>query len=133
VMQADPRYDDVLLDVYDALAARIDHGVSAGIARDKIMIDPGIGFGKTQAHNLALLQRLSLFHSLGCPILLGASRKRFVGTIGQADDPAQRMPGSVAVALAGIAQGVQMLRVHDVGETRQAMRLWSAVTVGDQP
>jgi dihydropteroate synthase len=133
VMQADPRYDDVLLDVYDALAARIDHAVSAGIARDKIMIDPGIGFGKTQAHNLALLQRLSLFHSLGCPILLGASRKRFVGTIGQADDPAQRMPGSVAVALAGIAQGVQMLRVHDVGETRQAMRLWSAVTVGDQP
>jgi dihydropteroate synthase len=133
VMQADPRYDDVLLDVYDALAARIDNAIAVGIARDKIMIDPGIGFGKTQAHNLALLQRLSLFHSLGCPILLGASRKRFIGTIGQADDPARRMPGSVAVALAGIAQGVQMLRVHDVGETRQAMRLWSAVTVGDQP
>jgi dihydropteroate synthase len=132
-MQANPHYDDVVLDVYDWLAARIDAAVAAGIARDQIAIDPGIGFGKTAAHNLALLQRLSLFHTLGCPILLGASRKRFIGTIGGADDPQARMPGSVAVALAGIAQGVQMLRVHDVDETRQAMRLWFAVTMGDQP
>lgn len=129
-MQADPRYDDVLLDVYDWLAARIDTAMAAGIARSRIAIDPGIGFGKTVAHNLALLQRLSLFHALGCPILLGASRKRFIGTIGQADDPQARMPGSVAVALAGIAQGVQMIRVHDVAETRQAMRLWFAVNGG---
>jgi dihydropteroate synthase len=132
-MQADPRYDDVLLDVYDWLAARIDVAVAAGIKRERIAIDPGIGFGKTTAHNLALLQRLSLFHALGCPILLGASRKRFIGTIGQADDPQARMPGSVAVALAGIAQGVQMIRVHDVSETRQAMRVWMAVNKGATP
>jgi dihydropteroate synthase len=132
-MQDDPHYDDVLLDVYDWLAARIAAAVAAGIARDRIAIDPGIGFGKTTAHNLALLQRLSLFHALGQPILLGASRKRFIGTIGQADDPQARMPGSVAVALAGIAQGVQMVRVHDVVETRQALRLWFAVSRGEEP
>ncbi|MGL4320985.1 MAG: dihydropteroate synthase [Paracoccaceae bacterium] len=131
-MQAEPRYDDVLLDVYDWLAERVAVAEAAGIARHRIAIDPGIGFGKTVAHNLALLQRLSLFHALGCPVMLGASRKRFIGTIGQAGDAQARMPGSVAVALAGIAQGVQMLRVHDVGETRQAMRLWHAVTMGDQ-
>ncbi|MCU0802591.1 MAG: dihydropteroate synthase [Rhodobacteraceae bacterium] len=132
-MQDDPHYDDVLLDVYDWLAARIAAAVAAGIARDRIAIDPGIGFGKSAAHNLALLRRLSLFHALGHPILLGASRKRFIGTIGQADDPQARMPGSVAVALAGIAQGVQMVRVHDVVETRQALRLWFAVSRGEEP
>ena len=132
-MQADPRYDDVLLDVYDWLAARIAVAEGAGIARNRIAIDPGIGFGKTVPHNLALLQRLSLFHSLGCPVLLGASRKRFIGTISRADAADARMPGSVAVALAGIAQGVQMIRVHDVSETRQAMRLWFAVTKGAAP
>jgi dihydropteroate synthase len=132
-MQADPRYDDVLLDVYDVLAFRIDAAVAAGIARDRITIDPGIGFGKTLAHNLALLQRLSLFHSLGCPILLGASRKRFIGTISGTDAPDARMPGSLAVALAGIAQGVQMVRVHDVAETRAALALWLAVNGGAYP
>ena len=132
-MQANPHYDDVLLDVYDWLSARIDAAVAAGIARSRIAIDPGIGFGKTVGHNLALLQRLSLFHALGCPVLLGASRKRFIGTIGEADAADARMPGSVAVALAGMAQGVQMIRVHDVAETRQAMRLWFAVMRGDVP
>jgi dihydropteroate synthase len=132
-MQADPRYDDVLLDVYDFLSARIDAAMAAGIARDRIAIDPGIGFGKTVTHNLVLLQRLSLFHSLGCPVLLGVSRKRFIGTISGTDEPDARMPGSVAVALAGIAQGVQMVRVHDVAETRAALALWQAVTRGDYP
>jgi dihydropteroate synthase len=133
VMQADPRYDDVLLDVYDFLAARIEVAVAAGIARSRIAVDPGIGFGKTVAHNLALLQRLSLFHSLGCPILLGASRKRFIGTISGAEAPDARMPGSLAVALAGVAQGVQMIRVHDVAETRAALALWQAVNGGTYP
>ncbi len=132
-MQADPRYDDVLLDVYDFLAARIDAAVAAGVARNRIAIDPGIGFGKTITHNLALLQRISLFHSLGCPILLGASRKRFIGTISSTDTPDARMPGSLAVALAGVAQGVQMVRVHDVAETRAALALWQAVTKGEDP
>jgi dihydropteroate synthase len=128
-MQADPRYDDVLLDVYDFLAERIAVAVKAGIARDRIAVDPGIGFGKTMTHNLALLQRISLFHSLGCPILLGASRKKFIATI--AGEP--RLAGSLAVALAGVAQGVQMLRVHDVDETIAAIALWQAVRQGQQP
>jgi dihydropteroate synthase len=127
-MQDDPRYDDVVLDVYDYLAERIDLAVTAGIARQRIIVDPGIGFGKTLAHNLALLERLSLFHGLGCPVLLGVSRKRFIGTVGQEADADQRAPGSMAVALAGVMQGAQILRVHDVGMTRQALRLWQAVT-----
>ena len=130
-MQDDPQYDDVLLDVYDALAARLDVAIAAGIARDRLAIDPGIGFGKTLAHNLALLARLSLFHNLGVPVLLGASRKRFIGTLGAEADAAKRMPGSLAVALAGVAQGMQMIRVHDVAQTRQALSLWRAATKGE--
>jgi dihydropteroate synthase len=129
-MQDDPRYDDVLLDVYDALAERLAVAVAAGIPRDRLSVDPGIGFGKTLEHNLALLARLSLFHNLGVPVLLGASRKRFIGTIGAEAEAARRMPGSLAVALAGVAQGMQMIRVHDVAETRQALRLWQAATRG---
>jgi dihydropteroate synthase len=129
-MQADPQYDDVLLDVFDFLAARVAVAEAAGIARDRIAVDPGIGFGKTLQHNLTLLNRLSLFHDLGLPVLLGASRKRFIGTIGAEAEAARRMPGSLAVALAGVAQGMQMIRVHDVAETRQALSLWQAVTKG---
>ncbi len=130
-MQDDPRYGDVLLDVFDALAARVAAAEAAGIARARIAIDPGIGFGKTLEHNLALLNRLSLFHDLGLPVLLGASRKRFIGTIGAEAEAAKRMPGSLAVALHGLSQGVQMIRVHDVTETRQAVNLWQAVTKGE--
>ena len=130
-MQNEPEYGDVLLDVYDALAARLAEAMAAGIPRDRLAIDPGIGFGKTLAHNLALLARLSLFHDLGVPVLLGASRKRFIGTLGAEADAAKRMPGSLAVALAGVAQGAQMIRVHDVAETRQALSLWRAATTGE--
>jgi dihydropteroate synthase len=126
-MQDNPLYADVLLDVYDALAQRLARAEALGIDRARIMLDPGIGFGKTQAHNLALLRGLSLFHGLGCPILLGTSRKRFIGTIGGASNPQDRAPGSIATALAGVAQGVQVLRVHDVAETRQALRIWQAL------
>lgn len=129
-MQADPHYDDVLLDVYDALAARLADAEAAGIPRDKLAIDPGIGFGKTLQHNLTLLARLSLFHNLGVPVLLGASRKRFIGTISAEADAQKRLPGSLAVAMAGVAQGMQMIRVHDVSETRQALSLWQAATTG---
>ena len=125
-MQDDPRYGDVLLDVYDGLAARLARAEALGIDRGRIMLDPGIGFGKTQAHNLTLLRGLSLFHGLGCPILLGTSRKRFIGAIGRAE-PQDRAPGSIATALQGVAQGVQVIRVHDVAETRQALRLWQAM------
>lgn len=126
-MQDDPGYADVLLDVYDALAARLARAEALGIDRARIVLDPGIGFGKTLAHNLALLRGLSLFHGLGCPLLLGTSRKRFIGSIGKASEPRDRAPGSIATALAGVAQGVQILRVHDVAETRQALRLWQAL------
>lgn len=127
-MQDDPRYEDVLLDVYDFLNERIAAAEAAGIARERVMVDPGIGFGKTAEHNLALIRRLSLFHDLGVPILLGASRKRFIGAIGREGVAERRVAGSVAVALAGVAQGAQVMRVHDVAETRQALRLWQAVT-----
>ena len=131
-MQDDPRYDDVLLDVFDFLKGRIAVAEAAGIPRARIMVDPGIGFGKTAAHNLTLIRGLSLFHDLGVPVLLGASRKRFIGTIGGEEQADRRMPGSVAVALAGAAQGPQVLRVHDVAETRQALRLWQAVNGVDE-
>lgn len=130
-MQRDPRYDDVLLDVLDHLEDRIAAAEAAGIPRRRIVIDPGIGFGKTQEHNLALLARLSAFHDLGCALLLGASRKRFIGTIGGTGGAEGRGPGSLAVALAAAAQGVHFLRVHDVAETRQALALWRAATTGE--
>lgn len=125
-MQDDPRYTDVLLDVYDHLAARVAAAEAAGIARARIVVDPGIGFGKRLEHNLALLGRLSLFHGLGCPVLLGVSRKRFIGTIGEAEVAAERMPGSLALAVLAAGQGVQLLRVHDARETRQGLRLAAA-------
>lgn len=129
-MQDAPTYGDVLLDVFDFLAARIDALEDIGIPRGQIIADPGIGFGKTLDHNLALLSRLSLFHGLGVPILLGASRKRFIGTVGGAQEASERMPGSLAVALAALKHGTQIVRVHDVPETAQAIALWQAVVAG---
>ena len=129
-MQQAPHYEDVLLDVYDFIAEKVAEAEGAGIPRDRIMVDPGIGFGKTLQHNLTLLRNLGLFHALGCPILLGVSRKKFVGQIGGEAEARRRVPGSVAVALTGVAQGAQILRVHDVWDTRQALALWQSVTVG---
>lgn len=126
-MQQHARYDDVVAEVHDHLAERMEAAASAGIAPSRMIVDPGIGFGKVLAHNIALLQALSLFHGLGAPLLLGASRKRFIGTLGGAEEAAARMPGSLAVALHGAAQGVHILRVHDTAETRQALGLWSAL------
>lgn len=127
-MQDAPAYGDVLLDVYDFLEERVTALEAAGLSRAQMIVDPGIGFGKTQAYNLALLKGLSLFHGLGCAVLLGVSRKGFIGKIGHAPDAKTRAPGSIAVGLAAAAQGVQILRVHDVAETKQALRLWGAVT-----
>lgn len=132
VMQAAPRYEDVVLDVYDYLAGRVAEAEAGGIARARILVDPGIGFGKTLAHNLALIRALSLFHGLGCVVLLGVSRKRFIGTIGEAEAADARAPGTLAITLAGLAQGVQLHRVHDVAEVVQGVRLWQAVTMGYQ-
>ncbi len=123
-MQADPRYGDVLIDVYDWLEARIAAAVDAGIARDKILIDPGFGFGKTVAHNLALMNGLALFHSLGCPLIVGASRKRTIGALSNEVPADQRLGGSIAFALKAIEQGAQIVRVHDVVETVQSLKIW---------
>ncbi|WP_376744403.1 dihydropteroate synthase [Marimonas arenosa] len=129
-MQDDPRYDDVLLDVYDFLAGQVAMLEELGLPRDRIVVDPGIGFGKTVAHNLTLLRGIALFHGLGCPVLLGASRKGFIGKLGHAPEAKERAPGSIAVGLAAVAQGVQILRVHDVAATAQALALWRAVEKG---
>ena len=122
-MQDRPTYADVVLDVYDALEARIEACEQAGIPRARLIVDPGIGFGKSLQHNLQLLGALGIFHGLGCPILLGASRKSFIGHLTGAG-AANRLPGSLAAALLGVAQGVQVLRVHDVAATRQAVAVW---------
>ena len=126
-MQDDPRYDDVRLDICDYLDARITAAVAAGIERSRIVIDPGIGFGKTVDHNLALIRDLDLFHGLGCPVLLGVSRKGFIGRLSGETVAARRVPGSLAAGLAGVAAGAQILRVHDVAETVQALRIWQAL------
>ena len=126
-MQDAPAYDDVLLDVLDMLEGRVLAAEAAGIPRSRILVDPGIGFGKTVAHNLALVRGLAAFHGLGCAVLFGASRKRFIGTIADAPLVRDRAPGSIAVALEALRQGAQVIRVHDVRETRQALALWRAL------
>jgi dihydropteroate synthase len=125
-MQDAPHYVDPLLDVYDWLAARIAACEAAGIARSRIIADPGIGFGKNLDHNLALLRGLTLFHGLGVPLLLGASRKQLIARIAGDAPPDRRLPGSLALALHAAACGVQVVRVHDVPETVQALAVWQA-------
>ena len=127
-MQQNPVYDDVLLDVYDYLEYRVAACEMAGIGREHLVIDPGIGFGKTVAHNIALIRGLSLFHGLGCPVMLGASRKGFIGRLGGEPEADKRAPGSISAALAGAQAGAHILRVHDVAETVQAVRVWQAIT-----
>jgi dihydropteroate synthase len=117
-------YGNVLTDVFDWLEARIDAVVAGGVDRARIIVDPGIGFGKTLAENLALLNGLAIFHGLGCPILLGASRKRMIGALSNEAAADARLGGSIALALKGVEAGVQWLRVHDVAETVQAVRVW---------
>jgi dihydropteroate synthase len=123
-MQKDPRYDDALVEVYLWLEARIEAAEMAGIARDKMLVDPGIGFGKSVAHNLELINGLALLHGLGCPIVFGASRKRMIGALANEAAPNHRLPGSLALALKAVEQGAQIIRVHDVPETVQALKVW---------
>ncbi len=123
-LHADGEYRDVVLDVFDWLKARRDAALAAGIAREKIVLDPGIGFGKSVAENLSLLNALPLFHALGQPLLLGASRKRMIGALSNEAPAHQRLGGSVALAMTALAAGVQLLRVHDVADTVQAVRVW---------
>jgi len=129
-MQADPRYDDVVAEVRAFLAARLETAVAAGIGRDRLCVDPGIGFGKHLEHNLDLLRAIGSFRELGVPILVGVSRKRFVGELSGAEDPAGRLEGSIASAVWCASQGVEMVRVHDVGPTVRALRVVDAIARG---
>ena len=129
-MQDNPTYDNVVLDVYDFIEQQIARLEQLGLERRQIIADPGIGFGKTLSHNLELLKHIGVFHSLGVPILLGVSRKGMIKTISGAEQAADRAPGSIAVALAARNQGVQIFRVHDVAETKQAFDLFEAVEQG---
>lgn len=117
-------YAHVLFDVYDMLAERIAACVAAGIDPAKIIVDPGLGFGKGVADNLALINGLALFHTLGCPILFGASRKRMIGALDNEAPADQRLGGTVALHYQAAAHGAQLLRVHDIAENRQALRIW---------
>ncbi len=125
-MQLNPRYDDVLLDVYDALETSINKAVAAGISRNNICVDPGIGFGKTFEQNLQVMAGLSLFHGLGVPLLVGVSRKGFVGAVTGEKLAANRVNGSLGGALQAVMQGVHILRVHDVKATVQALKMFTA-------
>ena len=126
-MQDDPRYGFAPTEIYEYLSARIEACVAAGIDAANILVDPGVGFGKTFDHNVDILDCLSLFHGLGRGILVGVSRKRFIASLSREEAPKDRLPGSLAAALAAVDQGVQMLRVHDVAETRQALSVWDAL------
>lgn len=126
-MQHAPHYDDVVAEVRDYLLTRTRVAEAAGVARERIFIDPGIGFGKTLDHNLALLSNLGAFTATDYPVLLGASRKRFIAALDRDGAAASRVGGSIAAALAGQAAGVRVVRAHDVAETRQAMAVAAAL------
>ncbi|MEM7172524.1 MAG: dihydropteroate synthase [Pseudomonadota bacterium] len=132
-MQKNPSYVDAPLDIFDYLEGRLEACAAAGLPREKVIVDPGIGFGKNLAHNLRVLDHMGLFHGLGCGVLLGASRKSFIGRLsGGASAPKDRLPGSLAAALASLARGVQLFRVHDVAQTRQALDVWQAICQGGE-
>ncbi|MFQ3622240.1 MAG: dihydropteroate synthase, partial [Acetobacteraceae bacterium] len=120
-------YADVALDVHDELAARLAAALRAGIARERIVLDPGIGFAKTAEQNLVLLRRLALFRSFGRPLLVGVSRKGFIGRIADEPEPKRRLGGSLAAGLVAAINGASILRVHDVAETVQALKVWRAI------
>lgn len=117
-------YHDVLFDVYDWLEERVETLVATGISRERLLIDPGIGFGKSLSDNLALVNNLSLFHAIGCPILFGASRKRMIGALSNEAVADARLGGSIFLAMKAVEQGAHIVRVHDVPETVQAIHVW---------
>ena len=126
-MQQAPHYDDAAYDVRDWLAQRIAACEAAGIARDRIGIDPGIGFGKTLEHNLDIIADLDKYGALWCTLVIGVSRKSFIGRLSCGEEPKRRLAGSLAAVLAAIDRGANIVRVHDVGDTRQALAVWEAI------
>jgi dihydropteroate synthase len=125
---ADPHkegtYDDVVYDVFDWLEQRVSEVEAAGMSRDKILVDPGIGFGKSLADNLAIINNLAIYHGLGCALLFGASRKRLIGALSNAEDAKDRLGGSIFLAMKAVEQGAHIVRVHDAAETVQAIQVW---------
>jgi dihydropteroate synthase len=119
----------VSLDIAETLAARIAACTAAGIPQERLVVDPGLGFGKAPRHNLEVLARLALLHGLGCGVMVGLSRKSLIGNLAAAPVD-ERLPGSLAGALHALSQGAQILRVHDVAETRQAITVWRAIGNG---
>ena len=130
-MQNNPKYENILIQVFDFLENQIAMLVQAGISKDHIIADVGIGFGKNLGHNLTLIKNISLFHGLGVPLLLGVSRKSIISNVARVEKPSDRVHGSISLAISALGQGVQVFRVHDVAETRQAFDLWVAVNFGE--
>lgn len=126
-MQANPTYRDAALDVFDWLEERVARCVTAGVPAERIAVDPGIGFGKSTEHNMEILRHTSLYHALGCTVLIGLSRKGFIGRLSRGEPPKERLAGSLAAGLETLNQGAQILRVHDVAETAQARAVWEAL------
>jgi dihydropteroate synthase len=126
-MQQNPTYGDVVVEVRDFLAERIEAAVKAGISRNRIVVDPGMGFGKTTAHNLEILRRAGEFRMLGVPVLVGPSRKRFIGQVLNLPDPPARLNGTLAAVAACVLAGVECVRVHDVAACRQVADLCVAI------
>ncbi|MDH5189346.1 MAG: dihydropteroate synthase, partial [Rhodospirillaceae bacterium] len=126
-MQKNPVYTDASAEVFEYLKGRIAACVKAGIARNRIAVDPGIGFGKNLDHNLQILKHLDIYKSLDVPLLLGVSRKSFIGAIANEAEPKNRLAGSLAAAIWGVNNGFNILRVHDAGETAQALKVWMAI------
>ena len=131
-MQVKPNYKNVLLDIYDYFEKKINFLRSVGIKHNNIILDPGIGFGKNMKHNITLINQISIFHSLGFPILLGLSRKRFIKDIAKENDSKERIGGTVASSIFSMLQGVQILRVHDVNETNQAIKVYKKLNLFDE-
>jgi dihydropteroate synthase len=126
-MQKNPKYKNVVLDIYEFFEKKIKYIRSKGIKHNNIILDPGIGFGKNLKHNITLLRKVSIFHSLGFPVMLGTSRKRFIGYLSGVNDSKERLGGTVASSLSAIMQGVQILRVHDVNEINQSIKVFNSL------
>ena len=126
-MQKNPKYKNVLLDIYDFFEEKLKYLRSEGIIHNNIILDPGIGFGKKLKHNITLLRNISIFHSLGFPVMLGTSRKRFIKDLSGVNDSKQRLGGTIASSLIAIMQGVQILRVHDVNEVKQSIKVFKSL------
>ena len=126
-MQNDPKYENVLLDIYDFFEKKIEFLRSQGIKHNNIILDPGIGFGKNLKHNIRLIKDISIFHSLGFPIMLGVSRKNFIKELSGENDSMSRIGGTISSSLYAIMQGVQILRVHDVNEVNQSIKVFKSL------